>query len=238
MPVSERKLAANRANAVKSRGPITPQGKRNSSRNNMRHGLLSNSVLIEGESPERFAALLNSLYTEHEPATERILVEKMAVAQWRQLRLWAVDSAAITHEIRRQSDSLAAEPPPIRTMHAVRSIAESGRHADLMSRYEHRFDRQYYRALEALERTRRDALRHEDPQLPLQPGGAASPCAVSGDRPRQTSETAPCPAPEPDPEIARAIRSHRDPVNRPFRETADPTRGPFDPTTDAFDPTI
>jgi hypothetical protein len=208
MPVCERKLSANRANAVKSRGPITPQGKRNSSRNNMRHGLLSNSVLIEGESPERFAALLNSLYTEHEPATERILVEKMAVAQWRQRRLWTVDSTAITQKIRRQSDCLAAETPPIRTMHAIRAIAENGRHADLMSRYEHRFDRRYYHALEAL------------------------------DRPRTTGKTAPCPAPEPDPEIARAIRSHRDPVNRPFRETADPTPGPFDPTADAFDPTI
>ncbi len=38
MPVSERKLIANRLNAKKSTGPKTPLGKLRSSRNSMTHG--------------------------------------------------------------------------------------------------------------------------------------------------------------------------------------------------------
>jgi len=36
--MSARKLAANRRNATKSRGPKSPRGKRNSSRNAIKHG--------------------------------------------------------------------------------------------------------------------------------------------------------------------------------------------------------
>ena len=151
MHLSDKKLAANRANAAKSRGPKTAEGKRISSRNATRHGILANHVLIEGESRENFAALLNSLIGEHKPDTPtgHMLIEKMAIAQWRQLRIWAIDAAGITHEMHRQTGSMTDEDPPTRTMLAIKSIAESGRHSELMSRYEHRYDRQYYRALEA-----------------------------------------------------------------------------------------
>jgi hypothetical protein len=53
MPLSEKQLASNRANALKSKGPVTPQGKQNSSRSAIRHGILCNSVLIDGESRRR-----------------------------------------------------------------------------------------------------------------------------------------------------------------------------------------
>jgi hypothetical protein len=151
MPISEKQLTANRANAIKSKGPITPEGKANSSKNATRHGILAKSVVLEGESTDRFAALLNSLNGEFHPetATERVCVEKMAVSHWRLLRLWAVESAGISHEINRQADTVINEDAPTRTMLAIRALSE-GRHLDLMSRYEHRFDRQQYRALEAL----------------------------------------------------------------------------------------
>ncbi len=42
MPVSEKKLIANRRNAQKSTGPKTPYGKLRSSRNAVKHGLYSN----------------------------------------------------------------------------------------------------------------------------------------------------------------------------------------------------
>ena len=59
MATSDRKIAANRANAAKSTGPKTPRGKRNSSRNGIRHGLLASVILIEGESRDRFLELIN-----------------------------------------------------------------------------------------------------------------------------------------------------------------------------------
>jgi hypothetical protein len=156
MPLSDKRIAANRANSLKSTGPTSIEGKRNTSRNATRHGILANHVLIQGESRERFAALINSFEAEFQPETpsERLCVEKMATSQWRLMRLWAVESAGITHEMRRQHDSMSDEDPPTRAMLAIRAIGDNGRHMDIMSRYEHRFDRQYYRAIEAFYRLR------------------------------------------------------------------------------------
>jgi hypothetical protein len=83
MQLSGTQLAANRANAIKSNGPVTPQGKRNSARNGNRHGVLASVLLIEGESRERFLALVDGLYTEYGPVTttETSLVNKIAGTQ-------------------------------------------------------------------------------------------------------------------------------------------------------------
>jgi len=154
MQLSEKRLAANRANAQKSRGPVTPTGKRNSSRNSTRHGILAKTVVLGGECPKEFARLLNSLIADFTPcdATEHLLVERMAVYQWKLNRIWAVESASIEHEIRHQADATQTENSSTRAMLALRSIAETSRHSDLLIRYEHRFSRHYHDALEALVR--------------------------------------------------------------------------------------
>jgi hypothetical protein len=51
---SERKINANRINGAKSHGPVTPEGRLASSRNSLVHGLLSEAIILEGESAERF----------------------------------------------------------------------------------------------------------------------------------------------------------------------------------------
>jgi len=88
--ISERKLAANRANAQLSTGPRTPEGKARSSRNALKHGLLSSQILLEHESAEELEALREGLYEELQPigALEETLVEKD-----RRLRVAAEESA-------------------------------------------------------------------------------------------------------------------------------------------------
>jgi hypothetical protein len=82
MPTSDKQIAANRANSQKSTGAKTETGRRNSSRDSARHVILSGVVLIEGESRECFATLVNSLHPEYQPETSAELqhVEKAAVA--------------------------------------------------------------------------------------------------------------------------------------------------------------
>lgn len=78
-------VEASRANGKKSRGPVTETGKQASCMNNFRHGLTGGRFyFIEGENPEHYDQLFQALESEHNPqtATEFILVEKMAHAQW------------------------------------------------------------------------------------------------------------------------------------------------------------
>ncbi len=44
--VSERQLAANRKNTLRSTGPNTPEGKAVSARNAIKHGILSKAVIL------------------------------------------------------------------------------------------------------------------------------------------------------------------------------------------------
>jgi hypothetical protein len=81
-------IAANKANAQKSTGPKTPEGKAKSSTNRLSWGFASNTIVIPGEDPEEFRALVVDFIGEHQPATvtEQVLVEKMAQNQWLSLR--------------------------------------------------------------------------------------------------------------------------------------------------------
>jgi hypothetical protein len=87
------RAAVNRANAQKSTGPKSEQGKAISSQNSFKHGLYSKSVLIPGEDPARFEACRADLAAEHRPVgvTEEILVDEIAQHYWRMKRYRALE---------------------------------------------------------------------------------------------------------------------------------------------------
>ena len=146
---TERQIEASRANGARSRGPVTPEGKRNSSRNSTRHGMLAESVVLEGESQERFVELLAEIDGELQPETpvEHALVQKMAVAQWRQFRLWTLEKTAIDHQIRKQAETVGCnEHKATCASLAFRALADESRSLDLFHRYDSLCDRQYLRA--------------------------------------------------------------------------------------------
>jgi hypothetical protein len=89
MSTSERRLAANRANALASTGPQSAAGKEASKGNATRHGLLSTRLILDDECPDDFAALLQDLNGSLVPVgtLEFTLVERIAVTVWRQSRL-------------------------------------------------------------------------------------------------------------------------------------------------------
>ncbi len=147
---SERQKAASRANGAKSRGPVTPEGKLRSSRSNVEQGMLARTVVLDGESRNRFHALMTSLREELKPETaiENLLVHKMAVAHWRLLRVWGMEKAAI-----------GSQPP-------ASGIADQ--HVNV---HEMRFDRQFTRALDRLEKFRatrtRQAMENKKPEIQI-----------------------------------------------------------------------
>lgn len=79
-------------------GPVSVSGKSRSSMNAVRHGALSDKVLLQGESRPDFDALLRELALDLQPvgAIENILVEKMAAILWRSRRLHGAEQDTIT----------------------------------------------------------------------------------------------------------------------------------------------
>ena len=65
---SLRRILASRENGRRSRGPVTAAGKESSSQNALRHGLLARCVVLESESGEGFAALLQQHLDRLQPA--------------------------------------------------------------------------------------------------------------------------------------------------------------------------
>lgn len=65
--------------------------------NAMTHGILSKLVVLPHEDKAEFAALLDGLVEEHQPAgmTERQLVEELATIIWRKRRVLLAEGAAI-----------------------------------------------------------------------------------------------------------------------------------------------
>ena len=90
-------LAANRENATKSTGPTTTEGKATSSRNATRHGLLSSRLLLEDEDGAEYQEVMDGLIAALRPVgtLELALVERMAIALWRQRRLVRAETAGI-----------------------------------------------------------------------------------------------------------------------------------------------
>jgi len=147
---TERQIKANRANALKCTGPVTPEGKRISSQNADRHGLISGTVVLKGESMRRFNDLAATLTRQFQPrnSAEIFLVQAMAVARWRLLRMWGIQTAGFQQEMARQDPS--AGSGAVLAAATFRSLADNSRVLGLQHRLEAAYDRQYYRAFAAL----------------------------------------------------------------------------------------
>jgi hypothetical protein len=82
---SLKQIEANRANARKSTGPITDQGKQRSRCNAVRHGLTADTVIGALEDAEDYRAFEDSIITDYDAqsAVERELVRRLAGLLWR-----------------------------------------------------------------------------------------------------------------------------------------------------------
>lgn len=159
---SERRIRASRENGARSCGPKTIEGKRRSSQNSLRHGILAQTIVLEDEDGDAFAQLLGSLETEFVPQTpnEAALIENLAVARWRLMRVWAIEKEGLRLEMKKHDPAV---DPVSRATLAFRSLSDDSRALDTLHRYETRYDRQYSRALNMFYKAR------EKSNLPSEP---------------------------------------------------------------------
>src|SRR5215203_2387700 len=103
---SDKKAEANRRNALKSTGPKTPEGKAAVRLNALKHGLLSQEILLPGEDEEALRELGESLRAELQPVgeLENLLVDRIIASYWRLLRLGRVEAGIFAWE---RSEELA-----------------------------------------------------------------------------------------------------------------------------------
>ncbi len=90
-----KQIEANRRNAQRSTGPKTPEGKAKVRFNALVHGRRAESAVLPGENQNAFNQLLADLTSNWKPQDEmeKILVEQIAVNQWKLGRLNAVQAA-------------------------------------------------------------------------------------------------------------------------------------------------
>jgi hypothetical protein len=97
--VSEKKLIANRANAGKSTGPRTAEGKKRSSQNSLKHGLLARTVLFDdkGEPDAEFLSVYHALREQYATANVAMVLrlDVLLTDYWRMVQATKAEAAFI-----------------------------------------------------------------------------------------------------------------------------------------------
>src|SRR3954452_5409629 len=108
---SERRLAANRANAQLSTGPTTPEGKTKSSLNAVKTGLTGRTVLLPSEDAAAYQEHVTRFQEELQPVGERetTLVQNLADTQWRLDRIPGLEFGLFALGRKRYADQFEEE---------------------------------------------------------------------------------------------------------------------------------
>jgi hypothetical protein len=112
---SFRQIEANQRNALRSTGPRTDDGKRQSRRNALRHGLTAETVIDGLEDKEDYRAFEAAVIADYDARTavERELVLRLASLLWRLRRIISIetDLLRIQSEIVAERRVVFREPP-------------------------------------------------------------------------------------------------------------------------------
>ena len=197
-PISEKKLAANRANAAHSTGPRSPEGKARSAQNARKHQFTGSTfAVVRLEDLQEVARLRDDLIALYQPVNSQELfaLERVALAQHAILRGARLESGFFTTCLDVSFDR-AGEP--IRFMDPViagdgdievtraqnrnfllgdgfHRMARESNSFTLLLRYQAQAERHYRRAMEEFDRLK--ALREElanEPIIEAQPGAEES----------------------------------------------------------------
>ena len=144
----------NRANAQHSTGPKTPEGKKHSSLNALRHGLTGQLIVMPTEDLAAYQSHLKSFADEYTPkgATEANLVQALADASWRLNRVAALETNLLT------LTTVLAPDPISGAVSMAAAIETHSKALANLSMHSQRLSRQFERTviqLRDLQKTRR-----------------------------------------------------------------------------------
>ena len=168
--VSEKKLAANRANALKSTGPKTAEGKRVASRNAITHGLFCVDVVLPGEDSAAFEVLKIEMLQAFKPqhAGELLLVERMVIAQWQLRRLRRINQGShpALHQYLIKQWKYHKESPdePQPDEWTASRVLLTGNGSESREKHEYRLEASIHRNLRELRKLRTPIRGYEEPE--------------------------------------------------------------------------
>ena len=117
---------ANRRNALLSTGPKSLDGKKTSSKNAIRHGLLSENIVLLDEDREEFDRFRDDVASQLAPESrlEGLLAERVIACAWRLRRVYRFESDVFAYHEADEKADLAREEAQI---HEVVVGARQGR---------------------------------------------------------------------------------------------------------------
>lgn len=146
-------IAANRANAQRSTGPRTPEGKECSKFNRLRHGLASPLTVLPFENQDEYNNLYASFCEEHSPVgpSEEALVKQLADSQWKLLRLEKLEGHVFTAMLEAGQQASTPNADPYAAIAAA--LLGPGKHQQALNslaRYQSALNREFHGALREL----------------------------------------------------------------------------------------
>ncbi len=156
--VTEKQLKANRNNA-KLGGVKTDKGKAVSKLNAIKHGLLSEGILLQGESESGIAQLRQSILRQYKPqgAIEEFLVSKIVSYIWRLNRAVKIETSLMDFEKAKMLKGNFFDNPyewkknTDKNNEAMMAMIDNAG-IERLNRYEGSLERAMYKAMHELER--------------------------------------------------------------------------------------
>ncbi len=161
--MSPNQLEANRANAQKSTGPKTPEGKRRSSLNACRHSLTGKIHIATPEESEAFNKHCKAYHAELAPVgiLESDLAQEIAEDRWRLKRARSLENSIFARGHHDHADSMNSGHPQVDAALAEgKTWEEQARNLQLLTLYENRIRRAVEKntvQLEAMQAKRKQA---------------------------------------------------------------------------------
>ena len=152
--ISDKPLAANRNNALKSTGPKTVEGRKRSSMNALRHGLTGQVTTMTEEdraAHDKFSqALIKSLAPEG--AMEIQLAQRIATDSWRLNRASAIEDNLFALGLHQNAGQLCPDHEQIdAALTTARVFTEESRQLQILTLYEQRLNRGLQKNLAVLQ---------------------------------------------------------------------------------------
>ena len=200
-----------RERGPRSGGPRTETGRAKSSANALRHGVLSEKIVVlERENEQDYYELKRTYYESLNPVgfLEAELVDEIVWAKWRQMRSIRCETATFdltnNDHIEYWEEALPEADVDLRTARATKVLVGVSQVLQHLNRYETRFHRVYHRSLRVLlelqEKRRQDGQTVEPVAPPARPGNEKTklpneqpslpqPAVAAAERPRIAART-------------------------------------------------